>query len=833
MPESGEVFYIIPHTHWEGAVFQTREAYLERGLPNILRALRLLREYPEYRFALDQADYVRGFLGRYPEEAGSFREAVAEGRLALVGGTEVMLDVNMPSGESLVRQVLLGKGYFRRELGVEVTAGWALDTFGHHAQMPQLLRLAGFSSYWFMRGVPNWETPGEFQWEGLDGTRVPAFWLAHTYGVMHGSPRTAGEFAAWVEGRWQLLAPFAGGPERVGLEGADVSEPEEWVPERVAQYNATEGRPFRVQLGTPGDYEAAVAKRGELPVVSGELNPIFQGTYSSRIELKQATRELETILTDAEKLGAMLRALGAEVEDGEVERAWRPMLFNQAHDLMSGVMTDRVYEDTLRKYDYSRQVGEELREARRRALVARVDTRGEGVPVVVVNTLGRRRTDVATVTVGFSEAGVRGVQVRGPEGETVAGQILEAVRSETGDLLQAEVAFVARDLPALGYAVYRVLPTAEEAQDDSADRLENEFYRVEMDATGAMRGVWVKEGGWEALRGAGNVVARQEDQGDFWELYKTLDGAMRIAASERHLPPGPGEALLSTEEAGEPGTIRRGPVVWEYSVAHPYGSGRIETRVRLYAGVRRIEVRTKLLNNETAVRYRVLFPTSIREGRVTHEIPFGASERPDGVEFPAQNWVDVSDGERGVALLNRGLPGNNVADGTIMLSLLRSTRIVSYGYQGGYEPGAGSDSGLELGKELTFDYALLPHAGDWREARVWEEGEALNHPLLVHSAAAQEGELRPQWGLLEVTPGNVVVSAVKVGSEGRIVARVYEATGAATEAALVWAGEVAEAEELDLLERPVGRVESEGRAMKVALRGWEVKTVGVGRGIDD
>lgn len=134
-------FYLIPHTHWEGAVFQTREAYLEMGLPNILRALALLKADPDYRFTLDQACYVKPFLERYPQEAPAFRRFVNEGRLAIVGGTDTMLDVNMPGGESWVRQVLYGKGYFRRELGVDVTVGWQLDTFGHHAQMPQLLRL--------------------------------------------------------------------------------------------------------------------------------------------------------------------------------------------------------------------------------------------------------------------------------------------------------------------------------------------------------------------------------------------------------------------------------------------------------------------------------------------------------------------------------------------------------------------------------------------------------------------------------------------------------------------------------------------------------------------
>ena len=130
--DTGATFYLIPHTHWEGAVFQTREAYLDMGLPNILRALALLKAYPDYRFTLDQACYIKPFLERYPEEVQAFRRFVEEGRLAIVGGTDTMLDVNMPGGESFVRQVLYGKGYLRATLGVDVTVGWQLDTFGHH-----------------------------------------------------------------------------------------------------------------------------------------------------------------------------------------------------------------------------------------------------------------------------------------------------------------------------------------------------------------------------------------------------------------------------------------------------------------------------------------------------------------------------------------------------------------------------------------------------------------------------------------------------------------------------------------------------------------------------
>src|SRR5215469_9785723 len=142
--EPAETLWVIPHTHWEGAVFKTREEYLESDLPNILKALSLLKTYPDYRFVLDQVAYVKPFLERYPDQAPTFRKFVTEGRLQIVGGNDVMLDVNIPSGESWIRQVLYGKGYYRRELGVDVRTGWGLDTFGHHAQMPQLLKLAGY-----------------------------------------------------------------------------------------------------------------------------------------------------------------------------------------------------------------------------------------------------------------------------------------------------------------------------------------------------------------------------------------------------------------------------------------------------------------------------------------------------------------------------------------------------------------------------------------------------------------------------------------------------------------------------------------------------------------
>ena len=224
--------------------------------------------------------------------------------------------------------------------------------------------------------------------------------------------------------------------------------------------------------------------------------------------------------------------------------------------------------------------------------------------------------------------------------------------------------------------------------------------------------------------------------------------------------------------------VKRGPVFSEITVTHPFAEkGRISTCIRLFAGLRRIEIRTKILNNDRFVRYRALFPTTIEQGKIVREIPFGAVECPDGIEMPAQNWIDYGDGKQGFALLNRGIPGSNVADGVVMLSLMRSTEIVAYGIGGGYE-GQGSSSGFEVGKENTFDYALVPHAQDWVQARISQEGMSFNHPLMARSAAPHVGTLPGGWHFLDVSNPNVLVSAMKLSEDGEgAVLRVYESAG--------------------------------------------------------
>ncbi len=844
--------WVIPHTHWEGAVFLTREGYLEEGLPNILQALDLLRTCPDYRFVLDQAAYVRPFLERYPDKKAEFQSFVSQGRLQIVGGTDVMLDVNIPSGESWIRQALYGKNYFKQALGVDVTTGWAIDTFGHHAQMPQLLMLAGYNSYWFSRGVRDNKVPSEYLWEGLDGTTIPAFWLPYSYGFFYPTPKNLFQFDSYARGVWGALGEASRFSDRVALAGADVISPESELPRMVKAFNAQGQTPFAIHFAVPADFDELVSRRADQPVIRGELNPVFQGVYSTRVELKQWMREDERILTSAEKLAVVAESFGAPSDKDQRWQAWEPVLFNQAHDLSSGTMVDKVYQDTIRTYESSKDMGTALVRSRMDILASKIDTSDSdksAMPVLIFNTLGSVRTDVAQTEVHFSEPGVKAIEVRGPNGEAEPSQMLTVDRDAEGDIQRAMVAFIARDVPAMGWELYYVAPLdaasahklpeyrtyhgmglSNSTEHVDSGSIENEFYRATFDLwSGAMTGLELKStlGAWQVWKERpGNIVACEQDGGDSWELYGNLNGARLTAMTRSSGLPESDRSHLSNEWVGGSGTISVGPVFSEFKISHPFGNDSFSTRVRVYPGIQRIDFETKIVNNDKFVRYRVLFPTSIQAGHRFDEIPFGAIERPERHEFPAQNWIDWSDGKHGLALLNIGLPGSNVADGTLLLSLMRSARINAYPVLGGFDGSSSSDLGLELGQERTFNYALVPHAGSWQEAQTFRAGLEFDNPLQVSSVQQHPGKLPKKWGLLEISAPDAVLSALMPAEDGHgVIARVYEAAGQpAANVKMHFASSIADAAEVNLMEEKLRSLPIKSNSIDFDLRPFEIKT---------
>jgi alpha-mannosidase len=848
---SHDTLIIVPHTHWEGAVFKTREEYLQDGLPHILKALSMLQRYPQYRYVLDQMAYVKPFLERYPNEVPLFKQMLEQHRLEIAGGTLVMEDENIPSAESLAHQFLLSKWYFRDRLGYEVHTGWGIDTFGHNAQMPQILRLAGMTSYWFSRGVASLQSPAELNWRAIDGTTIPAHWLPMGYRPFAEREPNFQNFEAAIRSSFDALSPFWSGSGRVLLSGGDVTDPDESLPPYIEQWNRTDSEPFSIQLGTPSDFEELRAKQPqESPViVGGDLNPIFPGGYSTRIELKRWMRDMERTLTSAEK-ASVLAGRTSSSDREAIERAWDPTLFNQTHDLSNGVMLDHVYEDTLAGYRLSRTLGEEILGPGLDALLAHVDTQGPGMPLAVFNFSGWERSDYVETEVEFSQSKVRGIELQDSTGKAIAVQILQnRLNGGEGGLGTATIAFVARGVPAMGYAIYHVVPIQEGAplvaprvlseDTDSQYRfggtrsadygtLENEYYKATVNLwTGEMTSLILKNNNWEVLSKSGNIVAREEDRGDFWELYGTLEGGRSVAEKTPIGLPRPDATQWSSNYSAGGARVKSGAAMTEFASSHPFGKNQFATRIRMYPGVQRIDIHTEIVSEEPFVRYRVLFPTTVHDGINTQEIAFGALERPRHQEFPAQNWADYSAKGRGLTILNRGLPGNNVTDDTMMVSLLRSTRLQTYGkIENGYDPAKlGSDTALELGERVVHDYALVPHAGSWQDAQVYRSGQEFNNPLVARRVEAHAGAMPSRWGWLQVSSPYVVLSALKPSRDGEVALRVYEAAGRAVQRAQVhFTLPVASVREANLIEDPEKPLQLDGNTISFNMHPYEIKT---------
>jgi alpha-mannosidase len=356
--------------------------------------------------------------------------------------------------------------------------------------------------------------------------------------------------------------------------------------------------------------------------------------------------------------------------------------------------------------------------------------------------------------------------------------------------------------------------------------IENEFYRLEFDLwKGTLTRLYDKENQREVLsiqNPISNTVVQEIDTGNFWTYNGPCKGDEFYPLEDRYPLPGENDNHVdfSHHYLGD-GVIRQGNCFAEFSIDHPYRTGRFATRVRIYVGLPRIDIQTRLTNNDEKVRYRVAFPTSIQAGEITHEIPFGAIPRPEG-EYAAQNWIDFSAPGGGLSLLNRGLPGNNVVDGVMLLSLLKCTAL-----EGGYgdmKLGEVTQLGFEKGIQHTFEYALLPHGGDWRTAKTYRVGLEFNNPLLVQKASLHPGSLPGRMSFLQVEGDHVVLSAVNTNEKGTEI-RLYEAEGRNGAARLLPAFPVEKAVETNLLDQEINEILDTKDGINLIMKPWEIKTL--------
>ena len=608
----------VGHAHIDLAWLWPLRETIRKGARTFSTVLRNMEKYPDYVFGASQPQLYQWMKECYPELYAQVKERIAEGRWEVQGGMWVEPDANIPSGESLVRQVLYGKRFYRDEFGVEVLNLWLPDVFGYAGSLPQILKKAGLP--YFLTQKLSWSEFNThphhtFHWEGIDGSRV----------LVHMPPESTYNSSA---------APRAIARAENDYLDKDVSDralvlfgigdggggPGEEHLERLARERDLQGLAPVVQEPAAAFFEKLAEKASAYHVWRGELYlEKHQGTLTSQARNKRHNRKLEVALRELEHSAVRALAGGQSYPTAELDRIWKEMLLLQFHDILPGSSITRVYTESLARYE------------------------------ILLAEVARLTADADRAWLGN-------------------GRSLTAINSLSWDRhewLKAGGAWKHVSAPALGAAVIGDAPSVS-GFSASAQALENDLLRVEFDDAGEIVSVFDKANRREALRPgeAGNVLSVYDDEGDAWDFApdyaaKTPD-AFKLVESEAWVD-GPRSIVRQ---------VRR------------YGESTLTQNIVLTAGSRRLDFETHVDWREPGKMLRTRFPVAVNAESARCEIQFGNIARPtlqntswDVAKFEVcgHKWVDISEGAYGVALLNDCKYGHKVHGNVLDLNLLRGT----------------------------------------------------------------------------------------------------------------------------------------------------------------
>jgi alpha-mannosidase len=717
-------------------------------------AIDRLDENPDFVFTHTSVLFLQWVEESDPELFERIRARVAEGRWQIVGGWWIEPDCNIPGGESFVRQGLYGQRWLHDRFGLISTTGANLDSFGHNASLPQILRRSGMDSYVFLRPKPeeNHDLPGPlFHWEAADGSRVAAYRIPHEYCA----PRD--DLGEHVEKSLATLPPglddlavfygvgnHGGGPTKANLSS-------------IARLN--ERGDDRLELSSLRRFFDSVSAR-DLPVWRGELQYHAPGCYTTHSGIKRWNRRAENLLQRAEKWCVVADVLGVQPYPlRELSEAWQLLLFNQFHDTLAGTSIEPAYEDARDQIGHASSVAS-LAFNRAVQSVARgisIPYEQGTWPLVVFNPHPwRLRTDVE---LEYNWLTAEGVRLENADSEPVPLQLTRSLTTMSAN--RARLVFPV-DVPPLGYRLYTVHAGADEAAGLAATdtMLENEHVRLELDPdTGGIATLVHKETGVDvAAPGASHAVI-VDDRSDTWGhevvAYDLVAGEFECTSVQ---------------------LVENGPVRAIVRVESRFGDSRLREDYVLSAGARHVEVRVVLDWHEQLKLLKLRYPTNIETPRVTMETPYGHLERePNGHEDPGQSWVDVSGGGRGLTVLNDAKAGYDVRGANIGISAVRSP-VWAWHDPRQLEPG-GEFEYMDQGRQ-RFRLGLVPHGGDWRDAGVVRLAAELNQPPFAMLESYHDGPLPAQGSYASDGAGDVVVTVLKHAEDGdAVVVRAFEAAG--------------------------------------------------------
>ena len=817
------------HAHIDVAWLWTLDQTRRKAGRTFHTVLRLMEQFPGYHFTQSQPQLYDTIRTDYPELFDAIKARVAEGRWEPIGGMWVEADCNISGPESLARQFLLGRTFFREHFGAaaESPVLWLPDVFGYAWALPQLIKQAGMDYFFTIKigwNQYNRLPYDSFWWQGLDGTRVLTHFSTTTdadgqvMSTYNAQARPEDVLRTWTnfqqrELQGEVLMAFGygdggGGPTAEMLENLAELADFPAVPQ-VRQRDV--GDFFR-------DLEADAGPR--LPVWDGELYlELHRGAYTTQSRNKRANRKSEFLLHDAEFLAAWASVLvpGYRYPAETFNRAWRLICLNQFHDILPGSSIGPVYAESQRQYAEVARLAAEARQAALTTIAAQT-----GGDLLLINPTGFARRDLAWLPAALP-AGVKPVRADG--------QAVEVQPAAGGAWLAAG------ELPPYSVTVVRIVPGSGAAgtsvEQEAARRapqapvvatptlLENARLRVEFNAAGDIVRIYDKANRREVL--PPGAIANQfqafEDRPKDWDAWD-----VDIFYDDRMWTAEPAEAVR---------VVEAGPLRATLEITRRILHSGYTQRISLAADSPRLDFETVMDWRERHILLKVAFPVEILAPAATYEIQYGNVQRPthrntswDWARFEtcAQKWADLSEGGYGVSLLNDCKYGHDIGHArrptggnVLRLSLLRSPTY----------PDPEADQG-----EQRFTYSLLPHAGGL-DATTIAAAYALNDPVIVWGPAAAAGQgaeaarrgARPA-PFIACDASNIVIETVKAAEDGRgIIVRLYECQRRRGEVTLTAGFPLAAAGHVNLLEEHQADLAPDGHRVALWVKPFEIITL--------
>lgn len=779
--------YLMGQSHldvaWLWPIAETKRK-IARTLSN---QLALMDEYPEYSYTQSQPYLFQLVKTLYPELYMRIKQAVKQGQIIPEGSMWVEPDTNLPGGESLIRQVIHGKRFFREEFGVDNEMLWLPDVFGYSGNLPQIMKGCGIKYFGSVKLFGTYDNVADpfphntFLWEGIDGSQVLSHLLNYgDYYPIRINPSFL--IHQWndrvqLEGISTRLTQFGHGDGGGGANRDDL--------EFMRRLGNLEGVP-KTKHGSPIEFFEDQMEKG-IPDVKyvGELYyPAHRGTYTTQALIKKLNRKAEIGFREAELWGAAAELLhNRSYPYAELDRLWKILLLHQFHDILPGSSIHRVHEEAqlalkeLNKnvYDLAADIRDAL-------------TDDDASRVTVFNSLSWPRKELVALP-----AGVPGIV--NANGSLAPVQLHEGIR-------YAEI-----EAPSLGWSTY--MAEYEEAElpavcavHATEIHMENEWIALEINEQGEITRIFDKETGTEWAAGRCNVMRMYRDQNSDFDAWE-IDRRYRLASVELHL-----NAKVSV--------TANGPLFANIRVERELNQSAMVQDIRLRAGSRRVEFHTTIQWREKNKLLKVDFPVRVHTNESMQEIQFGYVKRPnhasrphdaDRYEVVQHKWTALAEANRGFALLNDCKYGISVNDNTLSLTLLRAPTW----------PDETSDQG-----EHHFTYGFTFWNGAFFESPVIREAYELNYPVSLVSG----GRLGVQ-SLLSVSQPNVIAETVKLAEDGSgdWIVRLYESKGASITCELCFGLSVKAAYDANMLEEKNTELLCEEDKVLLQFRPFEVKTI--------